>query len=617
MCGIAALLRRRGPELDRAQLQRIAASLHHRGPDAQGVELLDDGRLGLVATRLAIIDPDAAPQPVVNEDRSIFAVINGELYDHRELGRALERRGHRLRSRCDAELIVHLYEEQGPEFVRELDGDFALILWDARARRLLASRDRIGARPLFVQEGSEQLMLGSELKAFAALGQPLSLAPEYLRSHLFGVYDGRSCAFAGIEPLPAAALWTWSPDPKRSVYWRWPERRSEDPPQPDELLAALERATARRVQADVPAGLLFSGGLDSAVVAVTALEHAELPGFCVGFSEARFDESLRAAEHARALGLELDIVRVDDEALAAELPATIRAIELAPINAHCVARYLLARHVRSCGVKVVLGGEGSDELFAGYPFFAAEVAWRRDQGGGSSSSTTPGAGLLDQVLELAPGSPLAWASFFEVRAAQHDATLDRLLQPRWRPEPGTGPLASMRAELERRRELAPLELSRGLALAQLHDYLIPALGDRVEMAHGVEGRPVFFAPEIVELAARCRESELLDADGSGKLIVRRASAARLPAALRSVPKHPFLAPSWRRVLATTSGRALVERYLGRAATHEFGVFQPNTLAFIRDRWERLAPAEAAGHRYDWLIGLALGVHVLIDTFDLV
>ncbi len=616
MCGIGAIARAGGPPIDAAELGRLADALAHRGPDDRGSALLDDGRLGLVATRLAIVAPEAPPQPYSNEDGSVVAVVNGELYDHIELAARLRRRGHRLQTRCDAELVVHLYEDHGPDCVAELDGDFALILWDAKHRRLLASRDRMGVRPLYLHESpAGHLLLASEVKAFMALGKRLELSARYLCGHLFGAYDGRSCAFAGVEALPAAALWMWSPTPTRRVYWSWPSKAQGPPPEPAALREAIERAVDRRLRSDARTGLLFSGGLDSATVAAVARARVELPAFTIAFADPRFDESAQARANARALELELDVLPIELESLAACLPETVRAVEFAPINAHSVARQLLARHVRERGVKVVLSGEGSDELFAGYPSFLAEARWRRDHAVAASSRASVGAGLIDDALERHEQSPLSWASFFEHRARRFDDVPGKLLEPRWIHEqmPSQQLLAPLRG-----REREPCSsLSRQLALQQLQDYLIPALGDRVEMAHAVEGRPVFLDREVVELALRCDEASLLDIDrGTTKLLLRRATEGLLPETIRQVPKHPFLAPSWRRVLDNPAGRGLLERYLAPDAIRHYGVFRPHVLAFLRQRWEQLPPEQVAGHRYDWLIGLALGVHILMDAFEL-
>ncbi|PRQ05830.1 Asparagine synthetase 2 [Enhygromyxa salina] len=631
MCGVVALWRPRGPSIVTEQLEQLGAALDHRGPDERGHAILDRGRLGLIATRLAIVDPSAGPQPYFNEDRSVAVVVNGELYDHLELGDELRGRGHQLRTRCDAELIAHLYEERGLEFVDELDGDFAVIVWDARRERLIAARDRVGVRPLFVLEGPDRsVALASEAKALLPLVDEPRLRARFLSGHFLGAYSGSACAFEGVESLAPATVHSWElGQRRRRVFWRWlagpgarpsQARSRRQPPEPQDLREQLERAVSRRLRADAPIGLLFSGGLDSALVAALARRERDLPAFTLAFDDPSHDESALAQAHARSLDLELDLVRVGSEELAAALPQTIRALEFPPVNAHAVARYLLARHVRERGVKVVLSGEGSDELFAGYPWFMTEARWRaravdRAAAPDPAAPAKLGVGLLDDALDRDPASPLWWASFFDQRARRVDAVPSQVFLPRWRGEPSPStqvlaPLAGLEAE-------PALDLSRLLALHQLSSYLIPALSDRVEMAHGVEGRPVFLDRAILDLAARAGETELLDlASGQGKLLLRRAGAGLLPPEICAVPKHPFLAPSWRYVLASATGRALLSRYLEREAIAEFGVFDPNVLSFVRHRWERLSPAVAAGHRHDWLIGLALGLHIFIEQFRL-
>lgn len=615
MCGIAVVLATQPDSVTTTELARALVQLGHRGPDAHGHALLEQGRLGMAATRLAINDLQAEPQPVRNEDDSVVAVINGELYDFVERAAWLRARGHRLRSHCDAELIVHLYEELGPAFVDELDGDFALVLWDAKAKRLLAARDRMGVRPLFHARTGERIMLASECKALFALGSPAAIDPAYLHGHLLGAYTGHGCAFAGIESLPPGGVWTWTGErEQRSIYWRWPTQRVEHPPvAAEQLLDALERSVARRLRSDARTAVLLSGGLDSAAVAALARMHTDLPAFTLAFAEPRYDESTRTREHAERLAIALETVEVDGEALAAELPDTIAALEFAPINAHCVARRILARHVQARGFKVVLSGEGSDELFAGYPFFMAESRWRAGLEPGEGGSL--GAGLLDAPLTRASESRLPWASFLEQRVRSLDEVPPRVLAPAWRRPLRPSALAFAGLDLTALAEAPPLLASRLLALRQLQDYLIPALGDRVEMAHGLEGRPVFLDRAVIELASRCDEAELLDPrSGQGKQLLRKALAPRLPPELASVRKHPFLAPSWRYVLAGARGRALVEQHLDRAALREVGIFDANAIEFVRGQWLRLPPERAAGHRFDWLIGLVLGVQILHARF---
>ena len=611
-------------------------SLGHRGPDDAGCERLPGGagggELALLTTRLAIVDLAAPAGPYFNEDRSVAVVFNGELYDHVQVRARLRARGHQLRSECDAELVAHLYEERGDAFVEELDGDFALVLWDARRGRLLAARDRIGVRPLYrARLPSGALVLASEAKAILALEElPARLSAEFLGGALFGAYTGRGRSmFAGIDTLAPATRYLWSrvdADASTRLYWSWlgGERGGATRAgalaqgEGEEALGdALERAVRGRVTREVQAGLSLSGGLDSAVVAgIAAQQVGPVPAFCLGFEDAAHDESARAQQHADALGVELEVLRVSAEDIAQALPETLRAVEFPLINAHAAARRLLAAHMRERGVRVVLSGEGSDELFAGYPFFASEARWRAGQQGRREGSGELGRALLDAELERDPHSPLPWASFLDQRCAGLVTLRERVLRPAWRKLPG--PAARLRARMMEHIEGAPagvsaLAFSRQMALWQLHDYLIPALGDRVEMAHGLESRPVFLDRRVVELARGFGETELLGAEGQGKQVLRRSAARWLPPELRRVAKHPFLAPSWRTILAGPAGATLVERYLSAAAVADFGVFEPKVLSFVRARW---SVASTPALRHDWLIGLALGLHILMEHFGL-
>jgi len=283
----------------------------------------------------------------------------------------------------------------------------------------------------------------------------------------------------------------------------------------------------------------------AAIVAALARRQMPLPAFTIGFEGLTHDESDVARTHAHALGLDLEVIPIQLETLAERLPDLISTTEFAPVNTHGVARHQLSAHIRERGIKVVLSGEGSDELFAGYPFFLAEARWRQtseDVNKTVAGGQGVGVGLLDGALTRHPQASLPWASFIEQRVRQMDSVPPSILQPKF--QGGQCPSQRAFADIQGSEGADPLNLSRLFALRQLQDYLLPALGDRVEMAHGVEGRPVFLDREIIEFAAGCSETELLDLDrGQGKRLVRHASAKLLPEAIANVRKHPFLAPS--------------------------------------------------------------------------
>src|ERR687895_2633415 len=310
MCGIGALLDPAGASGSDAA-QRMVEALRHRGPDGEGVRRI--GPLTLAHTRLAIIDVAGGEQPLDSEDGSITAVVNGEIYNHLELREKLEARGHRFATRSDCEVVVHAYEEHGPEFVRELNGIFALVLWDARRRTLVAARDEFGVKPLYWWSHGSRLALPSEVSALIAAGVVTPGVDRIALDHYLACrfVPAPRTLFAGVRKLPAASLLTAGEDavPRVELY-RDPPGEPLDGAGEDELAVGytdrFEAAVRRQMMSDVPYGAFLSGGVDSAgVVAAMARSDAGPPStFPIGFpgQGSTFDEREYAAASARAIG---------------------------------------------------------------------------------------------------------------------------------------------------------------------------------------------------------------------------------------------------------------------------------------------------------------------------
>ena len=307
MCGIAGIA---GGRVAEREVAPMVAALGHRGPDGHGTLGLEGVALG--HTRLAIIDVAGGDQPLANEDESVWVTFNGEIYNHHEL-RAQLAREHRFRTRCDTEVLVHAYEQWGPAFVERLSGFFAFALWDAPRRRLLLARDPLGKKPLFVAELGGRLYFASETKALLA-GLPGSpeLDPSALDDALALRYvGGRRTGFAGIERLLPGerALWTAGGELERTRYWLPPEPAPEpldERAAPEAFRERLDAAVAKRLESEVPLGLLLSGGLDSTAVLESAarVSGERLRTFTVAFSRERESEAHFAAAAARHFGSE-------------------------------------------------------------------------------------------------------------------------------------------------------------------------------------------------------------------------------------------------------------------------------------------------------------------------
>jgi asparagine synthase (glutamine-hydrolysing) len=347
----------------------------HRGPDSEGLMVTNGAALGM--RRLAIIDLVTGEQPTYNEDQRVAVVLNGEIYNYRELRHELEKRGHRFRSMSDTEVLPHLYEEHGDAMVQHLNGMFAFALWDSRRRRLLIARDRFGEKPLYWGVFDNSLLFASEPKvllAHPAVKSSLNL--QALRQYLsFDYVPAPLSIYEGINKLPAAQILTLEDGKiETSSYWRLSYKTKQPPPSEaeaaDHLRELLADSVRLRLVSDVPLGVLLSGGVDSSTIAALAVRASSeaVKTFSISFAESSFDESSYARAVAKFLGTDHHEERLSAN-LAANLVGDIGSWMDEPFSdPSLVPTYLLSRFTRK-HVTVALGGDGGDELFAGYPMY--------------------------------------------------------------------------------------------------------------------------------------------------------------------------------------------------------------------------------------------------------
>ena len=393
MCGIAGALDldgRRTFPIDRAVA--MTRAIAHRGPDAEGIHREPGVFLG--ARRLSIVDLDGGFQPMANEDGSIWVAFNGELYEDDRLRRDLVAQGHRLATRCDTEVWVHLFEDYGEGAFRATKGQFAVSIWDRAARTVHLARDRVGICPLFYAERDGWLLWASEIKALLASGL---VAPEPDPRGLdsffntFSASIRRTC-FRDVHLLPPGHLLRADATTGRhseAAYWDldFPdaghERRVEDVGAlVEEFEGILRTAVRRRLRGDVPVVSYISGGLDSAIVlGLSGQERGSpLPSFSVALDRAGPDERHKAAEAAEALGSPLTLVEMSKARIAEGYPELIRAAEMPVMDTACSTLMRLAQSVHGAGYKVALTGEGADEALAGYPWHKMHAPPRSHQG---------------------------------------------------------------------------------------------------------------------------------------------------------------------------------------------------------------------------------------------
>jgi len=610
MCGIYGMVGAATPEV----LGRMSAALVHRGPDGDGTAVRGLAAIG--CRRLAIIDVAGGAQPMENEAGDVIAVCNGEIYNHRALRAALERRGHRFRSRSDAEVLPHLYEERGVDCVEALDGMFALALWDVARGRLLLARDRMGEKPLYHATTSHGVLFASEPKALLASGY-VGREPDwgalsaYLRA---GYVPYPASPFAHIRKLPPGGRLVLEGEHLRADrYWDVAPFLAAPPLELslEDAAAALRGHLARAVEAalvsDVPLGVLLSGGLDSTAVASVAHSlTGELATFALGFDVPEFDEREHALRAARALGTLHRTLTITPSLFLEGVRDLGPLLDEPLADPALVPTFLLARFART-HVKTVLVGEGADELFAGYPTYLggalagrygrlpaalrAAVAAAAPVLGAPRGNTTLRY-LLRRFLEAADAPPPArhrtWTGCLDA------ARLGAITDP-------DGPLAAP-PEPEPLPARTDVDGLLGLDLTgYLPDDLLAKL-DRASMAASLEGRAPFLDHRLVEFA--CRLPVGLKLRGlATKRVLRRAVADLVPRATRrrikrglTVPLAAWLAgpllPFARATLARLDPgvvrpqavRALLDEHAARRRDNRRELWALIMLQLWRERW---------------------------------
>src|SRR5437899_7586353 len=379
MCGIAGIVAaERGPLADAADIRRMCRAIEHRGPDDEGVYV--SSRVGLGMRRLSIIDLSTGHQPIHNEDRSVWIVFNGEIYNFAELRNQLEARGHQFYTNSDTEVIVHLYEDHGSDCVHHLRGMFAFGLWDENRQRLLLARDRFGKKPLHYALHQGRLLFGSEIKALLAAEPALAdVDPNGLLNFFyFGYIPDPLTAFHRIHKLPPGHLLEFDRGHTRvRRYWNLPDYGTHDPKSEEECLEELEQrleeAVRIRLISDVPLGALLSGGVDSStVVALMARASSKrVKTFSIGFANQDFNE----ADHARMIARQFDTEHhelIIDPDIEQTVDHITRIMEEPFGDSSAVPTYHVCRMARE-HVTVALAGDGGDELFAGYDRYWSQL----------------------------------------------------------------------------------------------------------------------------------------------------------------------------------------------------------------------------------------------------
>jgi len=564
--------------IDRSMLSRAASVLHHRGPDGSGVWLSDDGGIGLAHVRLSIIDPDGpyAKQPMKVEGKKIYGVVNGEIYDFEPLRASLSSPlggGWRFLSRSDSEVALVAYAEHGPaRMMDSMRGEFAICIWDEEQQVFYAIRDRFGIKPLYYARINDRWVFASEIKALFAMGFPARWDIHSIASGC-QVWASGSC-FAGVHVVPPAhmAIVTRNGDLQLRKYWeqQYPTYKGTDTNDETRTIAEMTDGVRKRIldavrvrlRSDVPVGIYLSGGIDSctALGVATHLSGTPLDAFSISFSEhSRFDEASTAQKQAELCKARFHRLNVSPQQLADELPASLYHCEQACPNVNGVAKFMLSKAVRDAGVKVVLTGEGSDEIFAGYAPFREDVGryggygWSDDERNALLESLKHGqlwlgsqsTGGQERTLERSIGFAPSWArslppnifdpflsdeaqSLLGEKRDQIQYVLDHTFDPLQ--------LHNMRHKWE------PLHVAMFIEnKTMLPAMLLTVLGDRNEMGHSVEARLPFLDHPLVDYV-NMLPSKVKIRETREKWILRQAAKPFITEEVYNRIKHPFFAP---------------------------------------------------------------------------
>jgi asparagine synthase (glutamine-hydrolysing) len=613
MCGICGFLNFDQNRSDEKLLQAMIRTMGHRGPDEYGVYC--DGQIGLGHARLSIIDLSGGHQPMGYADRSLWITFNGEIYNYVELRKDLESRGHHFTTQSDTEVILHCYEEEGEECVRRFNGQWALAIWDDRMKRLFLSRDRLGVRPLYYTWKDKCFIFSSEIKAI--LSDPgITREVDWIGlDQLFTLWCTLPprTVFKGIEELPPGSCLSVEEGRTRV----WPHWRLDygqgceslsDADWSERLKSLLIDATRIRLRSDVPVGSYLSGGLDSTIVTsiIRKCTNTQLKTFSISFEAAEFDERQYQQEAVRYLNTDHHEIRVTGKDIAEVFPEVVRHTESPLLRSAPAPLYLLSKLVRKYDYKVILSGEGSDEILGGYDIYK-EAKIRRFWAKHPDSNIRPL--LLRRLypyLQNLHAQPVEYLkAFFQISSTTVQDPLFSHL-PRWelttkikaffsqdvRSEIGTySVLDEVRGSLPARfADWDPFHQAQYLETRiLLPGYILSSQGDRVGMAHSVEGRFPFLDHRVVEMAARIPPKQKMKVLNE-KYILKKATGELIPASARTRAKQPYRAPDVDAFFSQGKAReAYIADLLDPERIRRDGVFNPNAVSKLCAKVQSGAP----------------------------
>ena len=596
MCGIAGICRISGSEpIMKQQLAAMVDTLHHRGPDGKGFYVGQD--VGLGHARLSIIDLDTGKQPIHNEDKTVWVTFNGEIFNYIELRKDLIKQGHVFYTTTDTEVIVHLYEQYGDKFVDHLNGQFAIGLWDEKRKRLVLARDRVGIAPLFYKKEDGVLIFASEVKAILAVAkQRPALNPQALDQLMtfWSPVSPESIFQDVFELSPGQILVLENGKIIKERYWDWQFPESEDgyrtqAPEvlADELHSLLVDATRIRLRSDVPVGAYLSGGLDSSVLTSLIHHYGDVPlrTFSIGFDDEKLDESSYQKEMIRHLDADHSSITCSNSDVAGSFLKTIWHTETPVLRTAPVPMSLLSGLVHKQGYKVVLTGEGADEVFGGYDIFK-EAKIRQFWAKNPQSEFR--AALLKRLypyLDLSKGQ--AYLQNFFGTAIDTPELMYFSHLPRWETTSKCKEFFSsdMKAQLNND-AINRIEGTFPRAMSNWHPfnrsqyieakslmggYLLCSQGDRALMSNSVEGRFPFLDHRVIEFANQLHPKYKMKALNE-KYLLKKAESRYVPENIINRYKQPYRAPDIPAFFGDKGSPDYVDFLLSNKKIEEYGYF---------------------------------------------
>ncbi len=608
ICGIFDL--NNGSPVRPDTVEKMLSVLRHRGPDGSQTLLLD--RVALGFNRLSFIDLDGGMQPIQNEDQTVSMVCNGEIFNFKQLRTLLEAKGHIFRTKTDVEVIVHLYEEYGPDFPTHLNGQFAIALYDQKLQRLLLVRDQVGIAPLFYTVVNGRVVFSSEIKGileYPGVERKLNMKAVDQLMNFPGIVSPTTY-FKGIYSLRSGHMLIVEPgkEPVDREYWdlQYPTEEPEDKGEEyyvETFRALFKEAIAKRLVADVPVGFYISGGLDSSLVACFIGKF--LLNSYYSFSaeigsgdldESKFQKIIRDSVHSQHYS-----VPVNEADLWKHLPQVIYHTETAVKETYDVAAYLLSGLVASSPAKAVLTGQGSDEFFCGYVGYMLDL-FRNMQKGRMTAEE-------QECNERLWGDP-----YFRYER----------IHPEIRKIHAQVYSPAVRSEMDRFSAIAesPINLERVKGLSsqrrrsyidwrlRLADHLLNEHGDRMFFSHSVEGRHPFLDVDLLQFVANMPDKYKLNGTNE-KYILKKAGVGIVPAPILKRKKFPFQAPGMSAMIKQSDGGP----FLSDEMVRKYGIFDPDYVAHLKQVYKQEDFKLMGAYEIDYLL-IVMTVHILCETYGL-